>query len=80
MALTFPSPFPSSSLPALDELDDLLVEYLEAVELYQLAQERLAAELKGGFFELSRAKLALGPLRLSQRGYDLSHTESRVAV
>lgn len=41
-----PSPFPPAALPQLDILDDALAEYLDALELYQLAQQKLADQLK----------------------------------
>ena len=41
-----PSPFPPAALGQLDHLDGLLADYLAALDLYHLAQERLAHELK----------------------------------
>lgn len=44
--MTFPTGFPPAALAQLDNLDDALAEYLDALELYQLAQQKLAEELK----------------------------------
>ena len=41
-----PTPCPPAALSQLDKLDDTLTDYLDALELYQLAQQRLADELK----------------------------------
>ncbi|KAM0787667.1 hypothetical protein ACM66B_003730 [Microbotryomycetes sp. NB124-2] len=57
-----------------DTLDDLLVEYLTALDIYQQAQQQLALALKDGHFQLAKAKLSLGPTRVGASSYDLSET------
>ncbi|GAA5965106.1 hypothetical protein JCM8115_006663 [Rhodotorula mucilaginosa] len=63
-----------------DELDRLLVDYLEAIELYQQARHRLESHLKSGFFDLARAKLALGPANVGPARYDLTEHASHKVV
>ncbi|GAA5825781.1 hypothetical protein JCM11251_000366 [Rhodosporidiobolus azoricus] len=75
-------PFISSpSLTTLrDSLDTLLEDYLSALSAYQAAQATLHAALKDGYFHLARAKLALGPGRVSERSYDLGANEAQTIV
>ncbi|ORY92712.1 hypothetical protein BCR35DRAFT_298216 [Leucosporidium creatinivorum] len=68
------------SNPQQDLVDDLLVDYLAALDQYQAAQARVAESLKRGYLDLARSKQALGPLRMSQNSYDLGETLSRVQV
>ncbi|GAA6012332.1 hypothetical protein JCM11491_007096 [Sporobolomyces phaffii] len=56
----------------LDALDSLVEEYLAVLDSYQALQSQLQRDLQAGHLDLARAKLALGPDRLSQRNYDLS--------
>ncbi|GAA5970964.1 hypothetical protein JCM11641_004524 [Rhodosporidiobolus odoratus] len=67
------------SIPALDSLsslrdqfDSLLEDYLTCLCDYQTARASLNTALKDGYFHLAKAKLALGPSRLSQNSYNLA--------
>ncbi|SCZ99293.1 BZ3500_MvSof-1268-A1-R1_Chr3-1g05929 [Microbotryum saponariae] len=61
-------------------LDELLIEYLADIDLYQAAQERLQAALKQASLDLARSKLAVGAAKMSQDGHDLGQTGSNVAI
>ncbi|GAA5981946.1 hypothetical protein JCM10908_004680 [Rhodotorula pacifica] len=63
-----------------DELDQLLEDYLEALDHYQQARERLSSLLKSAHFDLARAKLALGPGRVGPAKYDLTERASNKVV
>ncbi|GAA5861865.1 hypothetical protein JCM3774_001332 [Rhodotorula dairenensis] len=63
-----------------DDLDQLLSEYLDAIDHYQLARARLADHLKSGYFDLARSKLALGPGRVGPARYNLSEQASHKIV
>jgi len=64
----------------LDELDSLLEEYLSLVDNYQSLQLSLESCLKSAYFNLAKSKIALGPHRLSQKGWDLKQKDSFVQV
>ncbi|GAA6048889.1 hypothetical protein NBRC10513_003130 [Rhodotorula toruloides] len=68
---------PPATLAELkDALDDLLEDYLDTLSAYQQARDLLAGHLKSGYFDLARAKVALGPGRVGQSSYDLGEKES----
>ncbi|GAA5991470.1 hypothetical protein JCM5350_001623 [Sporobolomyces pararoseus] len=64
----------------LDQLDQLLEDYLTLLDSYQTVQASLQSNLKQGYFNLAKSKLALGPDRLSQKNWDLKQKESLVEV
>ena len=64
----------------LDQLDRLLEDYLTLLDSYQTVQASLQSNLKQGYFNLAKSKLALGPDRLSQKNWDLKQKESLVEV
>jgi len=64
----------------LDELDSLLEEYLSLLDTYQSLQLSLESSLKSAYFNLAKSKIALGPHRLSQKGWDLKQKDSFLQV
>ncbi|GAA5943613.1 hypothetical protein JCM3775_005827 [Rhodotorula graminis] len=63
-----------------DAVDALLESYLAALDAYQSARAQLEAHLKRAHLDLARAKLALGPSRVSPRSYDLSDHAAQLGV
>jgi hypothetical protein len=63
-----------------EELDRLLEDYLTLLDSYQTFQASLQRDLKQGYFNIAKSKLALGPERLSQRNWDLKEKESLVEL
>ncbi|GAA5967654.1 hypothetical protein JCM3765_005841 [Sporobolomyces pararoseus] len=64
----------------LDQLDQLLEDYLTLLDSYQTLQASLQSNLKQGYFNLAKSKLALGPHRLSQKNWDLKQNDSLVEI
>ncbi|KAG0146396.1 hypothetical protein CROQUDRAFT_722871 [Cronartium quercuum f. sp. fusiforme G11] len=60
------------SMVATDTLDDLLESHLNTLDLYMNDYQILETQLKKAFFDLAKAKLALGPNRVGQNSYDLT--------
>ncbi|GAA5997813.1 uncharacterized protein JCM10292_006832 [Rhodotorula paludigena] len=63
-----------------DDLDSLLEDYLSALDDYQRARTTLQQHLKDGYFDLARAKVALGPTRVGPASYDLAERASQRIV
>ncbi|GJN89096.1 hypothetical protein Rhopal_002070-T1 [Rhodotorula paludigena] len=63
-----------------DDLDSLLEDYLSALDDYQHARTTLQQHLKDGYFDLARAKVALGPTRVGPASYDLAERASERIV
>lgn len=53
-----------------ERLDDALERYLEALDAYLSARERAGHALAAGFFDLARAKMDLGHVRLGATTFD----------
>ncbi|KAM0746689.1 hypothetical protein T439DRAFT_329393 [Meredithblackwellia eburnea MCA 4105] len=64
------------SIAASEELDDLLISYFELLDRYSTLQSILHDTLKQAHFQLAKAKLALGPTRLGENGWDLRHLKA----
>lgn len=64
----------------MNELDERMIEYLSLLDSYQSSVESLSKCIKRSHFQLSQAKLALGPIRLSEHSYDLSPHSSHLLV
>ncbi|BGO93867.1 hypothetical protein NBRC10512_006123 [Rhodotorula toruloides] len=75
MPPSFDNP-PATLAELKDALDDLLEDYLDTLSAYQQARDLLSSHLKTGYFDLARAKVALGPGRVGQSSYDLGENES----
>ncbi|BGP39756.1 hypothetical protein JCM10449v2_003707 [Rhodotorula kratochvilovae] len=81
MAPSPPSPSAAPSLSSLrDSLDRLLEDYLAHLAQYESARARLHSHLKDGYFDLAKAKLAIGPARVSPQSYDLAEKDARLVV
>lgn len=63
-----------------DQLDQLLEDYLTLLDSYESLQSCLQRDLKRGYLNLARSKLALGPHKVSQRGWDLKEKDSNVEM
>ncbi|KAM0754613.1 hypothetical protein T439DRAFT_321649 [Meredithblackwellia eburnea MCA 4105] len=59
------------SITTSEELDDLLISYFELLDRYSTLQSILHDILKQAHFQLAKAKLALGPTRVDENGWDL---------
>ncbi|GAA5848160.1 hypothetical protein JCM3766R1_000469 [Sporobolomyces carnicolor] len=67
-------------MSALDHLDQLVEDYLALLDEYRSLHARLELDLKRGHLNLAKAKLALGPTRVSSNSWDLQEQQSVVEI
>lgn len=67
-------------MSALDHLDQLVEDYLALLDEYRSLHARLELDLKRGHLNLAKAKLALGPTRVSSNSWDLQEQQSVVEM
>lgn len=62
----------TDSNTSMETLDGLLVKHLDTLDLYMVEYQNVETHLKKAFFDLARAKVALGPNRVGKNSYDLT--------